>query len=205
MNQPGGLIATLVCATANPDKVVEMRSLLAGVVDLLPRPEHIPEVVEDADTLIGNARLKARAIRHATGLAAVADDTGLFVDALGGRPGVRSARYAGEDATYAANRAKLLHELTGVDDPARRTARFVTSIVVAYSDGSELAVEGVCPGRISLAASGSRGFGYDAVFVPDGDSRTFAEMSDTDKNAISHRGRALQELVGALSRRSQPE
>ena len=101
----------LVCASANPDKVAEIAAILDGVVDLLPRPPGVPEVVEDADTLIGNARLKATAICAATGLPAVSDDTGLFVDALGGAPGVYAARFAGEDATYADNRAKLLREL----------------------------------------------------------------------------------------------
>ena len=116
---------------------------------------------------------------------------------------LRSARYAGEAATYADNRAKLLHELAGVTDPAARTARFVTAIVVAYPDGSELAVEGICEGRIAEHAGGNRGFGYDALFVPDGDERTFSAMSDDDKNAVSHRGRALEALVEALRTQSQ--
>ena len=188
----------LVCASANPDKVVEIAALLDGVALLLPRPSEVPDVVEDADTLVGNARLKAAAICAATGRAAVADDTGLEVDALGGAPGVFAARYAGEGVTYADNRAKLLAELAGVAEPDR-TARFTTVAMVVRPDGSETLVEGVCEGLIALVERGARGFGYDAVFIPvDGDGRTFAEMSDAEKNAISHRGRAFVALAAAL-------
>ncbi|MGA1594383.1 MAG: RdgB/HAM1 family non-canonical purine NTP pyrophosphatase [Ilumatobacteraceae bacterium] len=188
----------LVCASANPDKVVEIAALLDGVALLLPRPSEVPDVVEDADTLVGNARLKAAAICAATGRAAVADDTGLEVDALGGAPGVFAARYAGEGVTYADNRAKLLAELAGVAEPDR-TARFTTVAMVVRPDGSETVVEGVCEGLIAPVERGARGFGYDAVFVPlDGDGRTFAEMSDAEKNAISHRGRAFVALAAAL-------
>ena len=186
----------LVCASANPDKVAEIAAILDGLVELLPRPAEVPEVVEDADTLIGNARLKAGAICAATTLPAIADDTGLFVDALAGAPGVYAARYAGNDATYADNRRKLLDELGDTD---RRTAQFVSAVVVTWPDGRELAVEGVCPGVISTAEFGDRGFGYDSVFIPDdGDGRSFAEMSDVEKNRISHRARALGALLEAL-------
>ncbi len=137
---------TLVCASANPDKVAEIQQLLAGVVDLLPRPADVPDVVEDADTLAGNARLKALAIMEATGLPAVADDTGLEVDALGGAPGVYTARFAGEGCSYADNRAKMLAELAGVED---RAAAFKTVAMIVWPDGTELAVEGVCPGTIA--------------------------------------------------------
>ncbi len=189
----------LVCASANPDKVVEIRRLLAGVVDLLPRPEHVPDVVEDADTLLGNARLKAVALCAATGLPAVADDTGLEVDALGGAPGVYAARYAGEGCSYADNRAKLLAELDGATD---RRAAFKTVAIVVWPDGSELAVEGLCPGVITTEERGDIGFGYDAVFQPDeGDGGTFAEMGLDAKNAISHRGRAFRALLTALATR----
>ncbi len=188
----------LVCASANPDKVVEIAALLDGIALLLPRPSEVPDVVEDADTLVGNARLKAAAICAATGRAAVADDTGLEVDALGGAPGVFAARYAGEGVTYADNRAKLLAELAGVAEPDR-TARFRTVAMVVRPDGSETVVEGVCEGLIAPVERGARGFGYDAVFIPvDGDGRTFAEMSDAEKNAISHRGRAFVALAAAL-------
>ena len=138
------------------------------------------------------------AICAATGRAAVADDTGLEVDALGGAPGVFAARYAGEGVTYADNRAKLLAELAGVAEPDR-TARFTTVAMVVRPDGSETVVEGVCEGLIAPVERGARGFGYDAVFIPvDGDGRTFAEMSDAEKNAISHRGRAFVALAAAL-------
>ncbi len=188
----------LVCASANPDKVVEIAALLEGVAVLLPRPPEVPDVVEDADTLEGNARLKAAAICAASGRPAVADDTGLEVDALGGAPGVYAARYAGDGVTYADNREKLLAELADV--PERdRTARFRTVAMVVRPDGSETVVEGVCEGLITLTERGARGFGYDAVFAPrDGDGRTFAEMSDAEKNAISHRGRAFVALAAAL-------
>ena len=188
----------LVCASANPDKVVEIAALLDGVARLLPRPPGVPDVVEDADSLEGNARLKASAICAASGSAAVADDTGLEVDALGGAPGVYAARYAGEGVTYADNREKLLTELAGVAE-ADRTARFRTVAIVVRPDGSEIVVEGVCEGRIAFADRGDRGFGYDALFIPtDGDGRTFAEMSDAEKNEISHRGRAFVALAAAL-------
>ena len=188
----------LVCASANPDKVVEIAALLDGVARLLPRPPEVPDVVEDADSLEGNARLKASAICAASGSAAVADDTGLEVDALGGAPGVYAARYAGEGVTYADNREKLLTELAGVAE-ADRTARFRTVAMVVRPDGSEIMVEGVCEGRIAFADRGDRGFGYDALFIPtDGDGRTFAEMSDAEKNEISHRGRAFVALAAAL-------
>lgn len=186
----------LVCASGNPDKVAEMAAILDGVVHLLPRPADLPEVAEDADTLMGNARLKAAAICAATGLPAVSDDTGLFVDALGGAPGVYAARFAGEDATYADNRAKLLDELRGTNE---RRARFVSAVMVVWPDGRELAVEGVCEGMIPAAELGDRGFGYDSVFIPDdGDGRSFAQMSDVEKNRISHRARSLAALLTAL-------
>ena len=159
----------------------------------------MPDVVEDADTLEGNARLKAVAICEATGLPAVADDTGLEVDALGGAPGVYAARYAGEERSYADNRRKMLGR-------ARRrrpivAPRFRTVALVRWPDGRELAVEGVCRGHDHHEERGDRGFGYDAVFVPDdGDGRTFAEMGDDEKNAISHRGRAFRNLLDRARR-----
>ena len=188
----------LVCASANPDKVAEISDLLAGVVDLLPRPSEVPDVVEDADTLVGNARLKAVAIVHATGLPAVADDTGLEVVALGGAPGVHTARYAGDGCTYAENRRKMLAELDGVTD---RRAAFKTVALIRWPDGRELAVEGVCEGAIATVERGDAGFGYDAIFVPaEGGGDTFSEMDAAAKHAISHRGRAFRMLLEALSR-----
>ena len=189
----------LVCASANPDKVVEIQRLLDGVVDLLPRPADVPEVVEDAGSLVGNARLKASALCLATGMPAVADDTGLEVDALGGAPGVDAAHYAGEGCSYADNRAKLLSELDGVSD---RRAAFKTVAIVVWPDGSELHVEGVCPGVITTEECGEIGFGYDSVFQPDeGGGATFAEMGIEAKNVISHRGRAFRALLTELAQR----
>jgi XTP/dITP diphosphohydrolase len=192
----------LVCASANPDKVAEIEAILGSSVELVPRPPGVPDVVEDADTLEGNARLKAAAIAAATGEGSVADDTGLEVAALDGRPGVRTGRYAGEHATYADNRAKLLAELaelTGADD---RRARFRTVAMVVWPDGAEVSAEGVCDGSIATTERGGRGFGYDPLFVPDGGGgRTFAEMDEDEKHALSHRGRAFRALLGALAGR----
>ena len=194
----------LVCASANPDKVREIEQILVGLVDLRPRPAHVPDVDETADTLVGNARLKAEAIRDATSMAAVADDTGLFVEALPGELGVRTARYAADQRShatdpYGANRAKLLRALANVDDDRGRRARFVTVVLVAYPDGTELFVEGECTGTISTGERGERGFWFDPLFVPDdGDGRTFAEMSDDEKNSLSHRARAFAALAEAL-------
>jgi len=190
----------LVSATANPHKLIEIAGILVGLVDLLPRPPEVPEVVEDAGTLAGNARLKAAAVCAATGLPAVSDDTGLFVDSLDGEPGVETAYYAGPHATYAENRAKMLQVLQGVAD---RRASFRTIVMVVYPDGRELSVEGVCNGTIATEERGERGFGFDPLFVPDdGDGRTFSLMTDAEKNAISHRGRAFQALVAALRAQS---
>ena len=192
----------LVCASANPDKVAEIAAVLAPDVVLEPRPADVPDVVEDAPTLEGNARLKAVAICAATGRAAVADDTGLEVDALGGAPGVISARYAGDDVTYADNVAKLLAELdrVGAREPSARRARFRTVALVRRPDGTELVAEGTVEGVIAPAPAGDGGFGYDPVFVPDvGGGRTFAEMPAADKHAISHRGRAFRALADLLT------
>jgi XTP/dITP diphosphohydrolase len=188
----------LVCASANPDKVAEIAAILGDAVELLPRPDHAGDVVEDAGSLEGNARLKALAICAASGLPAVSDDTGLEVDALDGAPGVDAAHFAGAGCTYADNRRKLLAELDGVA-PAARTARFRTVALVRWPDGRELVVDGICPGTISAGERGPGGFGYDAVFVPDeGDGRTFGEMTDDEKHALSHRGRAFRNLLAAL-------
>ena len=191
----------LVLATANPDKAAEIRAVLldAGLdVELVPRPESVPDVDETGSTLEDNARLKAVALCEATGLPAVADDTGLEVDALGGAPGVYSARYAGDDATYADNVSKLLGALEAVDDPAR-TARFTTVALAHWPDGREVAAIGDVEGVIASAARGDGGFGYDPVFVPvEGDGRTFAEMSAGEKHRVSHRGRAFRTLADGL-------
>ena len=186
----------VACASANPHKVAEIEDLMRGVVDLQPRPHDLPDVDENADTLIDNARLKARAVCDATGLPALADDTGLEVTALGGAPGVRTARFAGEPPNDANNRAKLLRDLAGAAD---RSARFRTVAILVFPDGRELVAEGVCDGVVANVERGDRGFGYDAVFVPrEGDGRTFAEMTIADKHALSHRGRAFRALAESL-------
>ena len=185
----------LVLATANPDKAKEIVEILsaAGRVELVDRPTHVGEVEETGDTLLENARLKAMALCEAAGAAAVADDTGLVVDALGGAPGVWSARYAGEDATYDDNVTKLLAEL---GDSTERHARFETVAYVAFPDGTELFAVGEVEGVIAERASGDGGFGYDPVFIPlEGDGRTFAQMSPEEKHAVSHRGRAFRALA----------
>ncbi len=190
-------MTSFVLATANPDKAAEIAAILGSDVELHPRPDHVEEVDETGDTLLENARLKARALAQATGMPAIADDTGLEVDALGGEPGVRSARFAGERATYAENVAKLISDLDGVEEP--RTARFRTVALAAWPDGRELAAEGFVTGRITSTARGQAGFGYDPVFVPDeGDGRSFAEMSPEEKHRLSHRGRAFRALAALL-------
>jgi XTP/dITP diphosphohydrolase len=185
----------VVVASKNPDKIAEVESVLA---DLEPPIVVIPghewaEVDETEDTLEGNALLKARAVSLATGHAAVADDTGLEVDALDGAPGVHTARFAGPDATYADNVDKLLIDLDGV--PNRR-ARFRTAIAIVTPSGEEMVVEGALDGSITQARRGSGGFGYDPVFAI-GD-RTLAEFPTDEKNRISHRAVALRALAYRL-------
>ena len=190
---------SFVLATANRHKVDEMRSVLTPYdVQLLPRPDEVPDVDETDDTLEGNALLKARAISKATGEAAIADDTGLFIDALSGRPGVHSARYAGDGVTYDQNVKKVLRELKGVD-LADRGARFRTVIAVAYPSGASWWVDGVLEGTILESPKGEGGFGYDPIFAPvDEGGRSLAELTPEEKNARSHRGHALRALVTAL-------
>lgn len=191
----------VVLATANPDKAREIRDVLGAVglaSGLVPRPDGVPDVDETGATLEDNARLKAVALCDATGLPAIADDTGLEVDALDGAPGVRSSRYAGERATYAENVAKLLHELDAVP-PADRSARFVTVAIMRWPDGREVVARGEVRGAITTSVRGDAGFGYDPVFTPDeGDGRTFGEMTADEKHALSHRGRAFRVLAESL-------
>ncbi len=188
---------TLLLSTRNPGKVAEMRLLLSDLpIALRPASEMAgaPLVKEDADTLEGNARKKAETLHAFAGLPALADDTGLEVDALGGLPGVRSARFAGPAADDAANRRKLLADMQGIRD---RSARFRT--VVAFADDTGVRFfEGTCEGAILSEERGSMGFGYDRIFAPDGAGRTFAELTAREKNAISHRGAALRQLAGYL-------
>jgi len=197
----------MVLATANPDKAAEIIALVSDTVgdrvELVARPSSVGEVEETGDTLEDNARLKAMALVEATGLPAIADDTGLEVDALGGAPGVYSSRYSGEHATYDDNVAKLLAELdaAGAREPEARRARFRTVAMACFPGGREVAAHGVVEGTIASDRRGGGGFGYDPVFVPDGgDGRTYAEMSSGEKNARSHRARAFRALaVGLLS------
>lgn len=197
---------TLVLATANKDKAAEIVDMLeqtsAGRFVILSRPEDAADVDETAETLEENARLKARALVDHTGIPAVADDTGLEVEALGGAPGVRSSRFAGLHATYDENVSKLLSELeaAGATGADQRHARFRTVAIACFPDGHEVVAEGSVEGTISPQRRGSRGFGYDPVFVPLGENRTFAEMESAEKHALSHRGRAFRALaVGLLA------
>jgi XTP/dITP diphosphohydrolase len=197
----------MVLATANPDKGAEIVALVADTVgdrvELVARPTSVGEVEETGATLEDNARLKAVALVEATGLPAIADDTGLEVDALGGAPGVMSSRYSGEHASYDDNVSKLLTELdaAGARDRKDRRARFRTVAMACFPGGREVVAHGVVEGTIAEARRGRGGFGYDPVFVPDGgDGRTYAEMSLAEKNARSHRARAFRALaVGLLS------
>ena len=187
----------LVMASGNAHKAAEIREILSAHM-IEQRPSWVGEVDENAETLAGNARLKARAICEATGTAAGADDTGLEVDALGGRPGVRSARFAGDSATVEENLRKLLKSLEAVPSD-ERGARFRTVAIVAFPDGKELVTEGVANGMIAEVPRGNGGFGYDSLFVPDeGTGLSFAEMSETEKNLISHRGKAFRSLAQLL-------
>jgi len=203
------VIRRYVLATANPDKAIELGEILVATlgdgVALVPRPSEVPDVEETGATLEDNARLKAVALATATGEAVIADDTGLEVDALGGAPGVHSARFAGERATYADNVAKLLVELDGVV-ARERTARFTTVALACFPDGSEIVATGEVEGWIATEPRGEAGFGYDSVFVPDGgEGRTFAEMTAAEKHALSHRGRAFRALAQRLAVRGMPE
>ncbi len=188
-------IPRLVVASKNPDKVAEISELAeeAGFTGEIVLGLDWPEVEETGATLEENALLKGLGVVEATGLPALADDTGLEVEALGGRPGVFSARYAGPDATYADNVAKLLSELEGV---TQRQARFVTVVALVLPDGDFVTAEGVVDGLITNAPRGRSGFGYDPVFEVDG--QTLAEMGATMKNRLSHRARAIRNLATHL-------
>ncbi|MGB9111355.1 MAG: RdgB/HAM1 family non-canonical purine NTP pyrophosphatase [Acidimicrobiales bacterium] len=189
-----------VVASANSEKAKEMTEILStalpGDVLLHERPADLSPTPELGSTLEENATLKAREVRDATGTAAIADDTGLEVAALGGRPGVFTARYAGPSAIAADNIARLLEELDGMTN---RSARFRTVVVAALPDGKEIVAEGILDGEITTSPRGTGGFGYDPVFVPEGaDGRTLAELDSDEKHALSHRGRALRALAKRL-------
>ena len=194
------MIRELVLATRNHNKVIELVALLGDLgitIRTLDEFPDAPDVVEDGDTCEANAVKKARAIAEFTGLPAVADDTGLEVDTLGGRPGVYAARYAGEDATYEDNCRKLLQELTGVPHE-RRTARFLTVAAIALPSGGIRVVQGTLDGVIAEEASGTLGFGYDPVFLIPELGKTLAQLSADQKNTISHRANAFTQAKELL-------
>jgi len=197
-------LLTIVLATSNHGKLLELRALLADLpVQLLSAAQVLgeqPTIVEDGATFEENALIKARAIARATRLLALADDSGLEVDALSGRPGVRSARFAHERATDAENNAALLRELENVAESARG-ARFrcVLALVDPWHESDVHVAEGSCEGSIALAPRGNGGFGYDPLFIVDGQSgKAMAELSEAEKNQVSHRGRAVQALRAIL-------
>jgi XTP/dITP diphosphohydrolase len=197
--------AKILVATMNRDKAAEIAAVLGGsgveIVCLADFPGAMaPE--ETGATLEDNALLKARAGRAATGLTALADDTGLEVDALDGAPGVFSSRFAGENATYADNCRLLAERLRGVP-PAGRGARFRCVVALAFDDGSETTVDGTVAGRIIETARGQGGFGYDPLFEPDGGRLTYAEMSLEEKNRLSHRAVAVRKAAAVLAKRLQ--
>jgi XTP/dITP diphosphohydrolase len=194
----------LILASRNRHKVRELAQILPGV-GLRPLPEQVGMPPEDGDTFVANALLKARAAQRATGESAIADDSGLEVDGLDGRPGVRSARYAGEAATDEENLELVLRNLSASGGPAG--ARYVCAIALVDREGREYVFEGTCEGELTPEPRGSGGFGYDPAFVPvdtgPEDERTMAELSDSEKHAISHRGRAARELAAFLADRPE--
>lgn len=187
----------LVFVTNNPHKLAEIRQMIRSDYRILSLDDigFNDEIEETAPDLEGNALIKARQIHVKTGSGCFADDTGLEVNALHGSPGVFSARYAGKKATYADNVNKLLAEMSGIND---RRACFRT-VIALILDGREFLFEGRVDGHITLIPRGTEGFGYDPVFVPDGSGKTFAEMTSSEKNTISHRGRAIEQLIRFLS------
>lgn len=185
----------VVAATQNRHKLKELREMTEGLgIQILSQEEAglaAIHVIEDGETFEANSLKKAEEIRKASGLAAIADDSGLMTEALGGAPGVYSARFAGEDATDAQNNAKLLAQMQGVRD---RRARFVSVITLVYADGRVLSARGECPGILIEEERGDGGFGYDPLFIPEGFHKTFGELTDTQKNSVSHRAKAMASL-----------
>lgn len=188
----------LVVGTNNAGKIKELNELLAGLpVELfgLNGFENIADVEETGATFAENAELKAKSYARQTGLLSLSDDSGLEVEALGGAPGVFSARYAGENATDEDRIVKLLDELAATGDEARR-ARFVCVMAVADAHGEiRFRAEGICEGKLALVSRGANGFGYDPIFIPDGFEQTFGELSSTVKAEISHRARAITKII----------
>ncbi len=196
-------IPRLVVATGNAGKMREFSVLLRGIIDQFVAQSElgVEPVPETEDTFLGNALLKARHAARVTGLPALADDSGLEVDALGGAPGVWSARYAGEDADDAANNAKLLSALHGLPAPRRARYRAVLALVRAADDPSPLIAEGVWEGSIALSPRGSFGFGYDPIFLVGDGMRSAAELMAEEKNQVSHRAMALARLLELIQGR----
>jgi len=193
----------LVLATNNPDKIEEIKYLLDELpVTILTRDDFLefPDVEETGNTLEENALIKAQAIARFCDLPALADDSGLEVDALDGAPGVHSSRYAGKNATYASNCEKLLTNLQGIS-PKKRTARFRCVIAIDWNDGTTQTVEGISEGTITNDSLGDKGFGYDPVFYYPPKSKRFSEMTTEEKNIVSHRGIALQEMMRIIMER----
>ena len=193
----------IAVASQNPHKLREIARICTDWpvewVTVRDEPERFPEVEETGDTYLENATLKARAVAAALNLPALADDSGIEVDALGGAPGPRSARYAGEDATDEQNLHQLIRSLKGV--PAGgRTARYRCVAALASPDGGLIEAEADCEGTLMGAPRGAAGFGYDPIFVPAGWDRTMAELTDEEKDRISHRGRALRALAELVER-----
>jgi XTP/dITP diphosphohydrolase len=191
-----------VVATRNEHKLREFREILEPTLELVGLPDEVELPPEDAETFTENALDKARAAHAATGMAAIADDSGIAASALDGRPGPRSARYAGPDASDEENLHLLLRELT---DQADRSVSYVCALAYLDEDGHELLVEGRCDGTLAETPRGAGGFGYDPAFIPvdtgPDDDRTMAELDPAEKHAISHRGRAARKLAEALGRR----
>lgn len=190
-----------ILATKNPKKLKELQRILSPlgheVISERELEKPLDEVVEDADTFEGNALLKARSAMRITGLAAVADDSGLCVDYLDGAPGVYSARYAGEEQDDEKNNAKLLEALEGLPNE-KRTARFVSAVAVVFPDGREFTVRGACEGYIATEKQGENGFGYDPLFISE--KGCFGLLSSEEKDSISHRGKALRLMVEKLKK-----
>ncbi|MFC9063757.1 RdgB/HAM1 family non-canonical purine NTP pyrophosphatase [Streptomyces carpaticus] len=189
----------LVLATRNAHKITELRAILTGAgldVELIGADAYpdVPDVKETGVTFAENALLKAHALARATGLPAVADDSGLCVDVLGGAPGIFSARWAGRHGDDRANLDLLLAQLADIDDP-HRTAHFACAAALALPDGTERVVEGRLTGTLRHTPAGSGGFGYDPILTPDGDTRSVAQLTPEEKNAISHRARAFHALA----------
>ncbi|MFB7594913.1 RdgB/HAM1 family non-canonical purine NTP pyrophosphatase [Streptomyces sp. NPDC056160] len=189
----------LILATRNPGKITELRSILteAGLPHELVGTDaypEVPDVKETGVTFAENALLKAHALAQATGLPAVADDSGLCVDVLGGAPGIFSARWAGRHGDDQANLDLLLAQLSDIAD-GHRAAHFACAAALALPDGTERVVEGQLRGTLRFAPAGAHGFGYDPILQPDGETRTCAELTPAEKNAISHRGKAFRALV----------